>query len=511
MATTIVVGVVIGVLALVVGALIGQALRDRREKAKLATASADADRILAEAQTKEKELLLEAKEESIRIRTQAETEAKELRQEVLRIEQRVSQREENLDNKQEAIDRRDRGLTEREQRTEEVRKAVEELQGQRMAELERVAHLTQGEARTVLMTEVEAETREEANRLARQIEAEARENAGPRAREILTATIQRISAEAVSESTVTVVPIPSDDMKGRIIGREGRNIRALEHATGVDLIIDDTPDAVMLSSFDGVRREVARLALTRLISDGRIHPTRIEEVVEKSRIDIESEIRTAGEEAMLKANCAGLHPEIVRTLGRLKYRTSYGQNQLMHAVETANIAAMLAKEIGADVNVLRRGALLHDIGKAIDREVEGTHAILGAELARRYGIPDPVAHCIEAHHEEVAPASLEAILVQISDSISGGRPGARMEALESYIKRLEALEQIATSFGGVDKAFAIQAGREVRILVKPEAIDDLGAMRLARDVSKQIEESMEYPGQIKVTVVRETRATEIAR
>jgi len=508
---TAIVGVVVGVLALVVGALIGQALRNRREKAKTAAASADADRIVAEAQTKEKELLLEAKEESIRIRGQAETEAKELRQEVLRLEQRVAQRDENLDRKQETLDRRDQSLAEREKKLDEARQLLEELQGQRMAELERVAHLTQGEARTVLMTDMEAEIRDDANRLVRQIEEETRETAGPRAREILTSSIQRLASEAVSESTVSVVPIPSEDMKGRIIGREGRNIRALEHATGVDLIIDDTPDAVMLSSFDGVRREVARLALTRLISDGRIHPTRIEEVVEKSRQDVESEIRLAGEEAMLKADCAGLHPEIVRTLGRLKYRTSYGQNQLMHAVESAQLAAMLATEVGCDVNVLRRGALLHDIGKAIDREYEGTHAILGAELARRYNIPEAVAHCIESHHEEVQPRTLEAILVQVADAISGGRPGARMEALESYIKRLEELESIATSFGGVDKAFAIQAGREVRIIVRPESIDDLGAMRLARDVSKKIEESMEYPGQIRVTVVRETRATEIAR
>ena len=513
MPVAIALGVVIlvGALALVVGALIGHAIRDRREKANLAGASAEAERIINDAATKEKELLLEAKEEAIRIRSQAETEAKELRQEVLRIEQRLSQREENLDHKQEAIDRRDSAILGREQKLEEARRIAEELQGQRLAEIERVARLTTGEARTILMTEAEAEVREDANRLVRQIEEEMRETAAPRAREILTASIQRLASEAVSEATVSVVPIPSEDMKGRIIGREGRNIRALEHATGVDLIIDDTPDAVMLSSFDGVRREVARLALTRLISDGRIHPTRIEEVVEKSRQDIENEIRAAGEEAMLNANCPGLHPEIVRTLGRLKYRTSYGQNQLMHAVESANLAAILAREVGCDVNVLRRGALLHDIGKAIDREIEGTHAILGAQLARRYGIPEPIAHCIEAHHEEVQPATLEAILVQVADSISGGRPGARMEALESYIKRLEALEQIATSFGGVERAFAIQAGREVRIIVKPESIDDLGAMRLARDVSKKIEESMEYPGQIKVTVVRETRAVEYAR
>ncbi len=503
--------IIVGALALVIGALVGQALRNRKDKARTGAASADAERIIFEAQTKEKELLLEAKEESIRIRGQADAEAKELRQEALHLEQRVAQRDENLDRKQETIDRRDRGVGEREEKLEEARKIVEEIQGQRMAELERVSHLTAGEAKTILMTEVEAEVREDANRLVRQIEEEVRETAGPRSREILTATIQRISAETVSEATVSVVPIPNEDIKGRIIGREGRNIRALEHATGVDLIIDDTPDAVMLSSFDGVRREVARLALTRLISDGRIHPTRIEEVVERSRQDMESELRTAGEEAAIEANCPGLHPEIVRTLGRLKYRTSYGQNQLMHAVETAKIGALLAREIGVDVNVMRRGSLLHDIGKAIDRELEGTHALLGAELARRYSIPEPIAHCIEAHHEEVQPSTLEAILVQISDAISGGRPGARMEALESYTKRLEALEQIATGFGGVDKAFAIQAGREVRIIVKPEAIDDLGSMRLARDVSKKIEESMEYPGQIKVTVVRETRATDFAR
>ena len=508
---TIVLSVVVGVLALAVGALIGLALRNRKDQDKLAAAAADAERIIAEAQTKEKELLLEAKEEAIRLRAQAEAEAKEHRQEVLRLEQRVAQRDENLDRKQEAIDRRDSAIAERERRIEEARRALEEIQNQRLAELERVSHLTQGEARNILMTEIEAEVREDANRLVRQIEEEVKETAGPRAREIITATIQRIATEAVSESTVSVVQIPSEDMKGRIIGREGRNIRALEHATGVDLIIDDTPDAVMLSSFDGVRREVARLSLTRLISDGRIHPTRIEEVVEKSRADVENEIRLAGEEAMLEANCPGLHPELVRTLGRLKYRTSYGQNQLMHAVEASKIATMLAREIGCDVNVLRRGALLHDIGKAIDREVEGTHALLGAELARRYKIPEPIAHCIESHHEEVTPRTLEALLVQVADSISGGRPGARMEALESYTKRLEALEAIATSFQGVERAFAIQAGREVRILVQPEKVDDLGAMRLARDVSKQIEESMEYPGQIKVTVVRETRATEIAR
>jgi len=495
----------------VLGALLWNALRDRREKGRLASAEAEAARIIAEAQTKEKETLLAAKEEAIRVRAEAENEARERRQEILRLEERVLQREENLERKVEAVDRRDRALTEREHQLEEAREQLESLQRQKLAEIERVAHLTSQEARDLLLAEIETEVRDEANRLVREAEAHAREDAQARAREILVAAIQRMSAEAVSESTVTVVPIPSEDMKGRIIGREGRNIRALEHATGIDLIIDDTPDAVMLSGFDGVRREVARLALTRLISDGRIHPTRIEEVVEKCRQEVEAEIKLAGEEAALKANCPGFHPEIIRTLGRLKFRTSYGQNQLMHAVESAHIAAMLARELGADVNIARRGALLHDLGKAIDREVEGTHALLGADLARRFGVSEPVAHCIEAHHEEVQPRTIEAIIVQVADSISGGRPGARMESLESYIKRLEALETVATSFPGVDKAFAIQAGREVRIIVKPEEIDDLGSMRLARDVSRKIEETMEYPGQIKVTVVRETRATEFAR
>ena len=507
---TAILGVLI-VVALALGLLAGFALQAKREKTKLESADADAARILNEAQTKEKELLLEAKGEALRVLSAAEAEAKERRAEVLRLEQRILQKEENLERKTESVDRRDRTLAEREQTLDEAREKLEELRRDKVAEIERVAHLTTQEAKNILLTEVETEIRDDANRLVRQVEEEMRANAAPRAREILTATVQRISAEAVSESTVSVVQIPSEDMKGRIIGREGRNIRALEHATGVDLIIDDTPDAVMLSAFDGVRREIARLALTKLIHDGRIHPTRIEEVVEKAREEIEHEIRTAGEEAMLKANCAGLHPEIIRTLGRLKYRTSYGQNQLMHAVESSHIGTMLAKEIGAEVNVVRRGALLHDIGKAIDREVEGTHAILGAELARRYGIPDPIAHCIEAHHEEVPLQTIEAIIVQVADSISGGRPGARMESLESYTKRLEALEEIANSFEGVEKSFAIQAGREVRIIVKPEAVDDLGSMRLARDVSKKIEESMEYPGQIKVTVVRETRSVDYAR
>jgi ribonuclease Y len=410
-----------------------------------------------------------------------------------------------------ALERREASFAERERQQEEARLQIEDLRKAKIAEVERVSGMTTAEARVLLLRDTAAEVREEANRLVRTLEAEAKEEADLRSRKILATTMQRLMADVVTETTVSVVPIPSDDMKGRIIGREGRNIRALETATGVDLIIDDTPDAVTLSAFDPVRREVARVALTKLVLDGRIHPTRIEEVVDKARHEVEQSVKTAGEQAAIEAGCPGLHPEILKTLGKLKYRTSYGQNQLKHAVESAFIGAMIAEEIGADVNTCRRGALLHDLGKAIDHEIEGTHAALGAELAKRYNVSNAVVHCIEAHHEEIEVETVEAVVVQIADAISGSRPGARRETLELYIKRLEALEGIATSFKGVEKAFAIQAGREIRILVKPDEIDDLDSMRLARDVSKKIEESMEYPGQIKVTVVRETRASEYAR
>ncbi len=505
-------GAVIGaVVGLAIGALLGYAIRRSATRNQELEAAEAAAKILADAQAKEKEILLGAKEEAIQLRAQAEEEAKTRRDDVLRLEQRVASREENLDRKLEALERREIALAERERQQEAARAELEELRKAKIAEVERVSGMTSQEARDLLLREVEQEIREEANRMVRTIEAETREEAERRSRAILATAMQRLMNDVVSETTVSVVPIPSDEMKGRIIGREGRNIRALEGATGVDLIIDDTPDAVTLSAFDPVRREVARVALTKLVMDGRIHPTRIEEVVEKAQHEVEASIKTAGEQAAIEASCPGLHPEILKTLGRLKYRTSYGQNQIKHAVESAFIAAMIAEEIGADVNVARRGALLHDLGKAIDHEVEGTHAMLGAELGRRYNVSPAVVHCIEAHHEEVEVESTEAVIVQIADAISGSRPGARRETLELYIKRLEALESIANGFQGVEKAFAIQAGREIRIIVKPEEIDDLAAMRLARDVSKKIEESLEYPGQIKVTVVRETRASEYAR
>ena len=512
MVAGLLIGVVIGALVgLAAGALLGYAARRSATRDREAEAEQAAARILGEAQAKEKEILLGAKEEAIQIRAQAEQESKIRRDEVLRLEQRIATREENLDRKLEALERRDTAFQEREQQQEKIRAELDELRKTKIAEVERVAQMTSQEARGLLLRELEDEIREEANRLVRTLEAEAKEEADRRSRGILATTMQRLMADVVTETTVSVVPIPSDDMKGRIIGREGRNIRALESATGVDLIIDDTPDAVTLSAFDPVRREVARTALTKLVLDGRIHPTRIEEVVDKSRQEVEASIKTAGEQAAIEAGCPGLHPEVLRTLGKLKYRTSYGQNQLKHAVESAFIGAMIAEEVGADVNVCRRGALLHDIGKAIDHEIEGTHAMLGGELARRYNVSPAVVHCIEAHHEEIEVESVEAVIVQIADAISGSRPGARRETLELYIKRLEALENIASGFQGVEKAFAIQAGREIRILVKPDEIDDLDSLRLARDVSKKIEESLEYPGQIKVTVVRETRATEYAR
>jgi ribonuclease Y len=485
--------------------------RQRTREDEVLVAEANAARAMNEAEARQKELLLEAKEEAIRLRTQVEVELRERSADLQRQERRIVQKEENLDRKVEALERREKGLGAREHELDEAKQQLEEQRQRRLQEIERVAQLTTQEARDLLMAEVEREVREDAERRLHQIEAEYRDTANRRAREILSTAIQRVTSDVTAESTVSVVPIPSDDMKGRIIGREGRNIRALEQATGCDLIIDDTPDAVTLSGFDPVRREIARIALSHLVQDGRIHPTRIEEVVEKARQEVEASLRTTGETTAVEAGVPTLNPELLRLLGRLKFRTSNGQNVLRHSVETAQLAAMIAEEIGADASVVRRAGLLHDIGKAIDHEVEGTHSSIGADLAKRYGMPAPVVHCIEAHRGEVEPRTVEANVLQIADAISVSRLGARREALEHYVKRLEDLEGVANAFPGVDKSFAIQAGREVRIIVKPEEIDDLGSMRLARDISRKIEESMEYPGQIKVTVVRETRNVEYAR
>ncbi|MEX2237641.1 MAG: ribonuclease Y [Dehalococcoidia bacterium] len=507
----IAIAAVVGLVALVAGLAVGYLLRQRQTVDAERDAQAEADRILAEADRRQKEILLEAKEEGIRVRGQAEAELRERRTEQRRLEQSLSSKIENLDRRLEGFEQREENLRNQESRLRDVQAEVEELRKNQLAEVERIAEMSREEAREVVVARVEDEIQEDLVRRMRAREAEAREESDTRARKVLATAIQRVTTDVVSETTVSVVPIPSDDMKGRIIGREGRNIRALEAATGVDLIIDDTPDAVTLSSFDPVRREIARVTLSKLVMDGRIHPARIEEAVEKARIEVESTIKEAGESGALEAGVPGLHPELLRVFGRLKYRTSYGQNQLRHSIETANVAAIVAKEIGANVDIARRGGLLHDLGKAIDHEVEGTHAMLGAEIARRYNVNPAVVHCIEAHHEEVEPTTVEAVIVMIADAVSGGRPGARRESYDRYVKRLQDLEGIANGFEGVEKSFAISAGREVRVIVKPEDINDLDAMRLARDVSKKIEESMEYPGQIKVTVVRETRATEYAR
>ncbi|MBI5947577.1 MAG: ribonuclease Y [Chloroflexi bacterium] len=503
--------VIVGLAGLLAGAAGGYFARRRTLGTSLQQAEEQASRVLAEADTRQKELLLTAKEEVLSLRNSIEAEIRERRAEAARTEQRLAQREENLDRKAEALDRRDQSVRDRETGIEQARAEAEQLRARQQQELERVAALTAAEARDQLMLAVEVEIRDEANRKVREIEKEVEATASVRARKILATAIQRYTSEVTAESTVSVVAIPSEDMKGRIIGREGRNIRAIEAATGVDLIIDDTPDAVTVSAFDPVRREVARVALSTLVHDGRIHPTRIEEAVNKARRDVEATMMESAEAAAVEAGVLNLHPEVLKVFGRLRYRTSYGQNVMRHSIETGHIAAMLAREIGADVDIARAGGFLHDLGKAVDHEVEGTHALIGADIARRFRVKEAVAHCIEAHHEEVEPHSVEAVLVMMADAVSGGRPGARRESLENYIRRLQTLEEIARGFKGVESAFAIQAGREIRIIVRPEQIDDLEAMRIARDVSQKIEETMEYPGQIKVTVVRETRATEYAR
>lgn len=505
------VALILGLVGVVVGVIGALFVQQYINRSKVEAAERTAARILDEADRRQKELSKEARDEATRLRKEAESEIRERRNEVKASERRLSQKEESLDRKLEGLEQRQKNLQRKESDLDEQRSQLEELQNERRAELERLSNLTAMEARELLLAQVENEIRDEANRRLREIEQEVKEEADERARKIIATTMQRLTSEVVSDSTVSIVPIPSEDMKGRIIGREGRNIRSLEHATGVDVIIDDTPDAVTLSTFDPVRREVARIALTKLLTDGRIHPARIEEMVQKAQKEVDNTIKEAGEEAIVEASTPGLHPEIVRTLGRLKFRTSYGQNQLRHAVETANLAAMIAHELGANVEVARRGGLLHDIGKAITHEVEGTHASLGAELAKRHGVHPAVVHCIEAHHEEIEPGTVEAVITIVADALSGSRPGARRESLDQYLKRLEALETVANAFPGVEKSFAIQAGREVRIIVKPEEVDDLGAQRMAKEISKRIQESLDYPGQVKVTVIRERRAIEYAK
>lgn len=500
---------------LIVGLIIGAGVVyfwSRAQASTTATESrAETDRLLAEAQARQKEIILEAKEEVHKIRASAEQDARERRADLQRMERRIQQKEENLDRRLEGLEKRERQLGQREEEIEQRRAQVEELIADQRRELERVSGLTREEATDMLLQSIEAEVREQANRLVRQIEAQAKEEGDDRARKIITTAIQRWASDQVSESSVAVVPLPSEEMKGRIIGREGRNIRALEMATGVDLIIDDTPEAVILSGFDPVRREIARQALNKLIQDGRIHPARIEEMVEKARAEVDNTIKEEGERAAFEAGVHGLNPDLLKALGRLHFRFSMGQNVLKHSIEVAHLCAMMAAELAADVNVARKAGLLHDLGKGVSHEVEGPHALIGADIAKRLGQPPKVVHAIAAHHFEEEPQTVEAFLVQAADAISGARPGARRDSLENYVKRLEALEGIANSFPGVDKSFAIQAGREVRIVVKPEDVDDLAAARIAGDIVKKIEETLEYPGQIKVMVIRETRVVDYAK
>ena len=503
--------IAVALVALAVGVLAGVLVRRLWASQAVRAAQAEARQIEAEARARQKDLILEAKEEKIKLLREAEEEARARRVELQAFERRLLQRDEQLDQRGDMLEQRDRKLIDRERDIERTREELAKAHQDHVAALERVSGLSAEDAKGMLLEEVREEAEHDAVKLARAIERKAREEANEKARDVVVTAIQRVAADHTAEHTVSVVHLPSDEMKGRIIGREGRNIRALEQATGVDLIIDDTPETVVLSGFDPVRREIARLALTKLIGDGRIHPGRIEEVVAKARAEVDLIIRQAGETAAYDAGVPGLPPEIVKLLGRLKYRTSYGQNVLNHVVETSRLAAVIAAEVGADVTIAKMGGLLHDIGKAVDHEVEGPHAAIGAQIAQRHNLPFKVINGIAAHHQEVEYACIEAPIVQIADAISASRPGARGETMDTYVKRLEDLQGIAESFAGVEKSFAVQAGREVRILVRPDEIDDLTATRLARDIVRKIEETLTYPGQIKVTVIRETRAVEYAK
>lgn len=497
------------------GIVIGFFVRRYLAETKIDSAESEAKKILIEAkkdaETKKKEAVLEAKDGIHSMRAEAEREIRERRSEVQRMERKLAQKEEILESKREDINQEEKNLIESKKKVEDIKNNLEKVMEEQKDVLQKVAGMSVVEAKELLLKRVEDESRHDAALMIKNIESEAREEAEKRACNIVSLAIQRCSSDHVAETTVSSVPLPGDEMKGRIIGREGRNIRAFENVSGVNLIIDDTPEAVVLSCFDPVRREIARIALTKLIADGRIHPARIEEMYNKATQEVDTKIREAGEQAAFDADVQRLHPELVRVLGRLKYRTSYGQNVLMHSIEVSHLAGIMASELGVDVKIARRAGLLHDIGKAIDHEVEGSHAVIGADLARRFQESEAIWHPIEAHHADVEPRTIEAVLVQAADAISAARPGARRETLKSYIKRLENLERIADSHKGVDKSYVMQAGREIRVAVKPEEMDDAEAILLAKEIAKEIESEMEYPGQIKVTVIREQRATEYAK
>ncbi|MCL2862043.1 MAG: ribonuclease Y [Firmicutes bacterium] len=515
--------------ALVLGALIGIIIYFFLSKKKLNSANVNANKIIQKAIEDAKGLHKKAVSETnaevakqlkdlSRQKEEVEKDIKEKKSEALKVEERITQREEKLvqkeealDKKHEEIDKKKENLKTKQEEIEVMKEQIGHSHAKMLAELEKVSKLTKEEARKELIKEIVDSAKIDAAKLVREIEANAKEDGEKKAREIISTAIQRCTVDHTAEITVSTVVIPNEDMKGRIIGREGRNVRALENATGVDFIIDDTPDTVVLSGFDPVRREIARVSLEKLITDGRIHPARIEEVVEKSKREIEHQVKEAGEAAMFEAGVFGLNPELIKILGRLKYRTSYGQNVLRHSLEVAHLAGLMAAELGADVSIAKRGGLLHDIGKTASHEVEGTHVTIGVDIAKKFNESKDVLHCIEAHHGDVEATTVEAILVQCADSISGSKPGARRESLENYVKRLEKLESIANSFEGVEKSYAIQAGREVRIIVKPEQVDDERTILLAKDIAKQIESDMQYPGQVKVSVVRELRSVEYAK
>ena len=514
--------VIIAVAACLLGGIVGYTYRKSYTEKKIDRTEEYAKRLYDDAVRKaedyKKEKVLEAKEEILkakaendRERAENEKEMRERRNEIQKNERRLIQREETLDKKADNLETREESLNTRMAELTKKETELDEIKAKQLTELERIASLTRDEAKQIVIDRVQKEAFHDAAASVREIETQAKEEGEKKARNIIALAIQKCAADHVAESTVSVISLPNDDMKGRIIGREGRNIRALETATGVDLIIDDTPEAVIVSAFDPVRREVARLAVEKLIMDGRIHPARIEECVEKAKKEVDNQIREAGEQAVFETGQHGIHPELVKLLGRMKFRTSYGQNVLKHSIEVSHLAGLMAAELGADVALAKRAGLLHDIGKAVDHEQEGTHVSLGGELARKYHESPDVIHAILAHHNDVEPQTVEAVLVQAADAISAARPGARRESLENYIKRLTKLEEIANSFSGVDKCFAIQSGREVRIMVKPEDVTDEGTQILAKEVARRIEKELEYPGQIRVNVIRETRSTEYAK
>jgi ribonuclease Y len=498
-------------IALVLGGAIGYFYKQNRVEKEHLMQKDEAERVLEEAKEQASNMEIQARDQALRIQQKAEVEVERKRTELNREEDRLQKRREETDNRLDRLEKREQILNKRQSSVDKRANEIESLYEQEMEELQRISQMTAEEARTMLLADVEKESRSDMARLIRQIEMEAREEGDTRARKLIASAIQRVASDHVVEVTTSIVEIPSDEMKGRIIGRNGRNIHAFEQAAGVDVIVDDTPEAVTISCFDPVRREVARRALTKLIQDGRIHPAHIEKTLKTEQKEVERVIVEAGEQAVYDAGVPGLHPEIIKTLGRLKYRTSYGQNQLAHAIETAHLAAAIAAELGADVEVARAAALLHDLGKAVDHSMEGTHAALGAEIAKRYGLSQDVVNAIASHHHEIEQESIEAAIVEAADAISGARPGARRENLEQYLKRVRSLEDIAISHKGVTQSYALQAGREIRIFVKPEEIDDLASIHLARDIAKKIEENMQYPGQIKVTVIRETRAVDYAK